>query len=83
VVELIAAILLLTPRTVTIGAILSCGVMAGAIMSHLTRLGIVVKNDGGLLFGLAVTVLAASAIVLALRYQQIPVVGPYLQAHRA
>jgi len=53
VVELIACILLLHPRTVTLGAILAAGVISGAIFSHLTKLGIVVKDDGGLLFALA------------------------------
>src|ERR1043166_1339429 len=47
VVELIACILLLHPRTVTLGAILSIGVISGAIVSHLTRLGIVVVNSDG------------------------------------
>src|SRR5436305_14319981 len=60
VVELIACILLLHPRTVTLGAILSAGVISGAIFSHLTKLGIVVKDDGGLLFALALVVLAGS-----------------------
>src|SRR5689334_22909341 len=53
-VELIAVILLLLPRTVWLGAILSLGTISGAIFSHLTKLGIEVKGDGGLLFGLAV-----------------------------
>jgi len=82
VMELVAAVLLLTPRTVTIGAILSCGLIAGAIMGHVTKLGIVVKDDGGLLFGLACTVLIACAIVLLVRYSQIPVIGPWLEAKR-
>ena len=81
VLELIAAALLLTPRTVTIGAILSCGLMCGEIMGHLTKLGIVVKDDGGLLFGLACTVLISCAIVVAIRREQIPVVGNWLQMH--
>jgi len=55
------------------------GIMAGAIVSHLTILGIEVKGDGGLLFGLALTVFVASAIVLYLRREQIPVVGRYFQ----
>lgn len=81
VLELIAAGLLLTPRTVTIGAILSCGLMGGAIMGHLTKLGIVVKDDGGLLFGLACTVLISCAVVILIRREQIPVVGNWLQSH--
>src|SRR3954447_21245156 len=47
VVELIAAILLLMPATAPLGAILTMGTMAGAILSHLTLLGIVVMDDGG------------------------------------
>src|SRR5438552_9024325 len=53
VVELIAASLLLVPATAPVGAILAMGVMGGAIISHLTVLGIEVKGDGGLLFALA------------------------------
>src|SRR5438046_10369613 len=55
VVELIAAILFLLPRTPWLGAGIAVGVMAGAIVSHLTVLGLVVMNDGGLLFTLALT----------------------------
>jgi hypothetical protein len=79
VVELVAAALLLGPGTTTVGAILAMGVMAGAIMSHLTILGIEVKGDGGLLFGLAMTVFVSSAIVLGIRRGEIPLVGRYFQ----
>ena len=75
IVELIAVILLLIPSTVTIGAILAMGTIAGAIFSHLTRLGIVVKDDGGLLFGLAVAVFVLSALILFVRRSEIPVIG--------
>src|SRR5262249_22244838 len=61
VAELIACVLLLVPRTVTLGTIISLGVISGAIVSHLTKLGIVVKDDGGLLFLLALIVFACSA----------------------
>lgn len=79
VAELIACILLLTPRTVPIGALLALGVIGGAIVSHLTKLGIVVKDDGGLLFLLAVVVFLASAAVLWIRRGEIPVVGATLR----
>ncbi|MGE3310592.1 MAG: DoxX family protein [Limisphaerales bacterium] len=75
IAELIACVLLLTPRTVVWGALLSLGVMAGAILAHLTRLGIVVRNDGGVLFALAVTVFVASAVVLVLRRQELRLTG--------
>ena len=79
VVELIASLLLLIPSTVTLGALLSMGVMAGAILSHLTVLGIEVKGDGGLLFALALTVFVSAAIVLAIRRADIPYVGHYFE----
>src|ERR1044071_7106696 len=75
VLELIAVILLLIPSTVTLGAILAIGAASGAIMSHLTRLGLIVKDDGGLLFALAVTVFISSTIILLIRRMEIPVVG--------
>jgi len=75
VVELIAAILLLTPRFTWLGSLLALGVMAGAILSHLTLLGIEVQGDRGLLFGLALTVLLASGINLILHRGEIPVIG--------
>ena len=75
VVELIAVILLLIPSTAWLGALLALGVSLGAILSHLTKLGIVVKDDGGLLFGLACAVLVGSLIVLYIHRQQIPIIG--------
>lgn len=83
VVELIAVVLLLAPRTVTLGALLSLALMTGAIGSHLTRLGIEVQNDGGLLFTLAVLVFACGVGILILRRHQIPIVGGFLAARPA
>lgn len=79
VVELIAAVLLLVPATIPLGAALTMAVMSGAIISHLTILGIEVKGDGGLLFGLAVTVFVSAALVLYLRRSELPFVGRFFQ----
>ena len=81
VVELIASILLLVPATTTIGAALALAVITGAILSHLTILGIDVQGDGGLLFGLAIVVFMASGVILLLRRSEIPFVGLWLRAH--
>lgn len=75
VAELFAAILLLLPRTTVIGALLAAAVMVGAIGSHLTKLGIVVKDDGGLLFALAVTVFVCAIVTVVLHRRQIPLIG--------
>src|ERR1043166_699976 len=74
-VELISAILLLTPRFAWAGALLALGVISGALFSNLTVLGLVVQDDGGLLFGLAITVFVTSAMTAFLYRQQIPVVS--------
>jgi TctA family transporter len=46
--------------------------MGGAIFSHLTVLGIVVQDDGGLLFALAITVAVCSIVTLVLHRRQVP-----------
>lgn len=78
VAELIAAVLLLIPSTKVWGAILALGVISGAIMSHLTILGIEVQGDGGYLFFLAVVVFVCAAGVLLLHRKEIPFVGKML-----
>ena len=75
VAELVASILLLVPATTALGALLALGVISGAIMSHLTVLGIGVMDDGGELFALALVVFACSAVVLALHWRELPVIG--------
>lgn len=76
--ELVAVVLLLTPRLAVFGGLLSASLMAGAILSHVTKLGLVVQNDGGLLFALAVTVFASAALVVWLRRFQLPFMGASL-----
>ncbi len=75
VAELFASILLLVPRTTWLGAIIALGVMAGAILSHLTILGIEVQGDGGTLFIMALIVAVSSAILLWVNRGDIPVIG--------
>jgi hypothetical protein len=78
VVELIASILLLLPGRTAVGALLALGMMSGAIFFHLTKLGLVVQDDGGLLFALAVVVWLASAFLLWVHRRTLPVIGPRL-----
>lgn len=77
VMEALAVVLLLLPRTSAIGAGLALGLMGGAIFFHLTRLGIEVQGDGGLLFKLALVVTAAAGVVLVLRRKELPLVGGF------
>lgn len=78
VVELIASILLFIPNKTWLGALLGAGTMVGAIMSHLTILGIEHNNDGGTLFALAVITLLASGILLLQNRKDIPIIGDKL-----
>ena len=71
VAELVACVLLLVPRTVPVGALLSLGVIGGALVSHLTTLGIVIKDDGGLLFALALIVFACCVTILIIRRRKL------------
>lgn len=75
--ELVAVGLILYPPSAIYGALLSLGVIAGALASH-ARLGLVVKDDGGLLFLLAVIVFLSSLAVVYLRRSEIPVLGERL-----
>lgn len=77
VAELIAAVSLLMPRTLVFGAALSLAIISGAIVSHLTKLGITLPavDDNGELFALAVIVFVCSAAVLFLHRHELPLPG--------
>ena len=66
IAELIASGLLLWTGTAGFGALIAAGLMAGAIVSHFTKLGIEVQGDGGLLFALAWVVFLCSIATIAL-----------------
>ena len=72
VVELIASILILIPRTTLVGALLAAGTMMGALVSHLFVLGIEVQNDGGTLFTLAIITLICCLILVYNQKNKIP-----------
>lgn len=72
VAELIAAVLLFVPGFQAFGALMTIGVLSGALYFHLIGgLGIEVLGDGGLLFALAVTAFLLSLLVLFLRRGQV------------
>lgn len=78
VLELIAATLLLIPKTVWAGALLTIGVIGGAIMMHLTKLGIEINNDGGVLFSTAIVTFILSLVILYKYKKDIPLIGKTL-----
>ncbi|CAL2084754.1 DoxX family protein [Tenacibaculum sp. 190524A02b] len=72
ILELIAAALLFIPSKTWLGAFLTIGLMGGAIMSHITKIGIVHNNDGGTLFILAIITLVSGMILMYLHKKEIP-----------
>ena len=70
ILELIASILILYPRTTGFGALLGLGLMAGAIFFHLTKLGIYFDGDP-VLFLYALIVFICCAILLFIFRSQI------------
>jgi hypothetical protein len=70
ILELLAAVLLLLPKTTVYGATLGLGLMAGAIFFHLTTLGIDFGGDY-LLFTYAIISFACCFILLLLFRRQL------------
>ena len=78
VLELIAAGLLLVPQTTVLGAMLGMGLMGGAVFSHVTKLGIVVMDDGGALFILALIVFVCCFCLFIILRKQVFSWVPFL-----
>lgn len=72
IIELIVSLLILIPRTTLIGALLGLVTMFGAILSHLIILGIVVQNDRGFLFVLAIITFICCFILIYVNRNKIP-----------
>lgn len=72
VVELLASVFILFRRTTLLGALMAAGTMFGALVSHLFILGIVIQNDGGTLFTLAIITLVCSLLIIYTERHKIP-----------
>ena len=83
--EALAVVLLLTPRAHALGGLLALGLMFGAIGSHLGPLGLETELVVGgetttnpALFPMSVALFVLSALVVWLRRDELPVIGPAL-----
>ncbi|WP_242157670.1 DoxX family membrane protein [Aestuariivivens sediminis] len=72
ILELVAGICLIIPKTAWAGALLSITVLFGAVVSHITVLGIEINGDKGLLFFTALITFILSVIILYLQRRDIP-----------
>ena len=73
VVELLACLLLLIPASSVYGALLAAGLMSGAVIGHITKLGF--SGPEGTLGMMAIGILIASLVVLFLRRTQLPIIN--------
>jgi uncharacterized membrane protein YphA (DoxX/SURF4 family) len=74
VLELIASILILYPRTTGWGAALGVGLMGGALFFHLTKLGIVFDGDAVLFSYALITFICCLILVIKFR-RQLPIIN--------
>jgi uncharacterized membrane protein YphA (DoxX/SURF4 family) len=84
IMELIASVMILVPRTTAWGALLGLGIMGGAILSHIAILGIAVKNsdgtsDGGLLFIYALIVFICCLFLVLVHRKSIPILNKLIK----
>jgi hypothetical protein len=77
--ESLAVALLLIPASAVFGGLLALGLMTGAILSHLTVLGIALDGDPSF-FLVALAAFAASLLVVTLRRRQIPLLSGLFEA---
>lgn len=77
--ELVASILIFIPTTQVLGALMAIAMMTGAIVSHIAVLGVIVQDDGGLLFSLACAVLIISSAIV---YNQRETLNQFLKKIR-
>jgi len=74
ILEFFTALFLLSPLA-ALGSVLSVSIMCGAIIAHVTKLGLVVNHDDGLLVGMLIVELFCSAYILIVRRKEIPFIG--------
>lgn len=79
ILELLAGVFLLIPKTIWVGALLTLSLIGGAILIHVTQLGIEIKDDGGILFYTAIITFLLSTIILYYYRKDIPIIGKKLR----
>lgn len=76
-IEGFCALVLLSPYA-PVGAVMTSGVMLGAIIAHATKLGLIVNGDGGKHVGLLALVFLSSLLLAFFRRRELPLIGETL-----
>lgn len=81
IMEMVASILMLIPRSAWFGGLMGVGAMSGAILSHLFFLGIKSEgtghDDGGMLFIMAIVTLILCTTVVIQERTKVPVMKKF------
>lgn len=75
VIESLSALMLVTTNLSHFGALLGLGTMLGALIAHVTILGINVNNDGGMMVGFMTLNIISCTIVMYIRRRSYPLIG--------
>jgi putative oxidoreductase len=73
-----ACALLMLSHYAAVGGVLTSAVMTGAVIAHVTKLGIIVDGDGGKHVMLLAAVMLCSLAVAYVRRRELPLVGDTL-----
>lgn len=75
VIELLAGVLLAFTASSHYGAILGLLTMIGAVIAHVSKLGLEVQGDGGQLVGMMLVVIVSCLVVMWIKRRDLPLVG--------
>ena len=78
--EGIGALLLVTKNIPQYGAILGFGTMMGALIAHVTVLGLEVNSDGGMMVMLMGVVIISTTVIMWIRRRKLPLIGHTLNS---
>lgn len=76
--EVLAGGMLLTRSFAALGGLLGLGVMLGATIAHISVLGMIVQDDGGMHIGMLAIVIATTTSVTIGRRESLPFIGSTL-----
>lgn len=79
--ELVACILLLIPASVATGALLGWGLMTGAVIAHVTKIGF--EGQYGLLGSMAITAWLCCIAIMYLNRTSLPVLSTVFKKHKS
>ncbi|MGK0176265.1 MAG: putative membrane protein YphA (DoxX/SURF4 family) [Lentimonas sp.] len=79
--ELLACILLLIPSSVAFGALLAWGLMTGAILAHVTKIGF--EGEAGILGSMAIIAWVLSIFIMYIHRASLPLLSAVFKKNKS